>query len=82
MYMHVHVYVVKLVKYSPPPPSSPADGSCFIWKTDDCSTQKSVTKLTGPELDTVSCVKNVMNDIYTSCRDGCVRVYSCIDVSI
>jgi WD40 repeat protein len=51
-----------------------ADGTAIIWRLD--SLFEPVSKLTGPDIDHVTSVCLRGDKIYTSCRDGCVRVYS------
>ena len=55
-----------------------ADGSCVVWSVQDPT--RGVTKLTGPELDEITSVRRVGGSVYTSCRDGNVRVYSLEDM--
>ena len=55
-----------------------ADGSCVVWSVQDPA--HGVTKLTGPELDEITSVRRVGGSVYTSCRDGNVRVYSVEDM--
>ena len=54
---------------------SPADGSCFIWDILEPNAT-AVVKLTGPQDDRVTAVCNHGNNVWTSCRDGCVRMYA------
>jgi WD40 repeat protein len=55
-----------------------ADGSCFVWDTQlpDVST---LVKLTGPQSDRVTAVRSHMGSIWTTCRDGVVRLYSDVE---
>ena len=55
-----------------------ADGSCVVWSVRDPA--HGVTKLTGPEQDNITSVRRVGGSVYTSCRDGNVRVYSVKDM--
>jgi len=55
-----------------------ADGSCTVWRVDNITAP--VSKLTGPDVDHITNIQVSGNKIYTSCRDGCVRIYSLDDI--
>ncbi len=58
------------------------DGNCIVWDiTEGTIMDNEVTKLTGPNSDPISSIKRSGGNICTSCRDGCVRVYSIADIS-
>lgn len=56
-----------------------ADGTAILWRLDEPFAP--VSKLTGPDIDRVTSIRIHGNNIYTSCRDGCVRVYSTNDIT-
>ncbi len=60
-------------------PVSTGDGSCTVWSPSDPASR--LWRLTGPELDGVTATQAIGGKIYTSSRDGRVRVYSQGDVS-
>ncbi len=55
------------------------DGSCVVWGMDDA--QVALTKLTDPNVDPITSIRVCAGQIFTTCRDGCIRVYDCADVS-
>ena len=55
-----------------------ADGSCIVWSID-VTHQRRVSMLTGSELDRITSLTKSVGSVYTTCRDGCVRVYSIAD---
>ena len=44
--------------------------------------QRKVARLTGPKLDRITSVVKAVDNIYTSSRDGKVKVYSIADMII
>ena len=54
------------------------DGSCLVWNIQDPLDR--VSKLTGPELDGITSLRKVGGKIYSSCKDGGVRVYNIADM--
>lgn len=58
-------------------PSS-ADGATILWRLDEPFAP--VSKLTGPDIDHVTSIRIHGDTVYTSCRDGCIRVYSTSDI--
>ena len=59
------------------------DGSCIVWNNGsltDSLDSLEVSKLTGPESDPVTSAKMSSGYIYTSCRDGSIRVYNVADI--
>ena len=58
-----------------------ADGTCIVWSTD-VSSKRSISKLTGPELDRITSVSTSLGNVYTTSRDGNVRVYSATDFAV
>ena len=83
MYMYVcSMYIVLHENktdgmYCTLPPAG--DGSAVCWRVGEPACGQ-VTRLTGPELDSVTSVRQAGGLVYTSCRDGCVRVYSCTHI--
>ena len=41
--------------------------------------QRRVSMLTGSELDRITSLTKSVGSVYTTCRDGCVRIYSIAD---
>lgn len=56
-----------------------ADGTCVVWGTD-VTHERSVSKLTGTELDRITSVTKAVGSLYTTCKDGNVRMYSMTDI--
>lgn len=56
-----------------------ADGTCVVWGTG-VTHQRSVSKLTGTELYQITSVTKAVGSLYTTCKDGNVRMYSLTDV--
>jgi proteasomal ATPase-associated factor 1 len=57
-----------------------ADGSVLVWRCDNLFTP--VSKLTGPDIDHVTNICLRGDKIYTSCRDGFIRIYSTEHISL
>jgi len=55
------------------------DGSCRVWRCDQPD-QLEFTGLTGPEFDPITSIRAAGGKLYTTCRDGLARVYSCTDI--
>ncbi len=55
------------------------DGNCVAWDLDE--SHMTVTKLTGPDVDPITSIRASVGKLFTTCRDGCVRVYESADVS-
>lgn len=53
------------------------DGMCTCWNLQHFS--NSVVRLTGPDIDHITAVRNAADNVYCSCRDGNVRRYSIAD---
>ena len=59
------------------------DGSCVVWRGASYvpaspaggHSGAELTKLTGPETDPITSIRKSCGHVYTSCRDGTVRVY-------
>jgi hypothetical protein len=58
-----------------------ADGTCLVWNTE-VTKQRCVAKLTGPELDRITSVSKAVGCVYTTNRDGNVRMYNIADFSV
>lgn len=55
------------------------NGSCIMWNSGDLASNKcslEVVNLTGPQVDPITSISKYADSIYTSCRDGCIRMYS------
>ena len=62
-----------------PSPMPAADGSVILWQMDGLHSP--VCKLTGPDIDHMTGIRIRGDKIYTSCRDGSVRIYSTEHIS-
>ena len=59
---------------------STADGTTIVWRLDNLFAP--ISKLTGPDIEHVTSTCHRGDKIYTSCRDGCVRVYATENLSL
>ena len=55
-----------------------ADGTCLVWNAEVIN-HRNVAKLTGPELDRITSVSKAVGYVYTTSRDGNVRMYNIAD---